>query len=124
MEGGGDNRSAEVINAKSAKFSAWTMFPLFSQLVAQLKPRHHQAPMLSDLRESGSDRQDEFSSYALSRGYYNPNSPDRGNIGSDLIAKKHRNGPAGLLSYCSISIWPNLLNLIFEIIKNELMPSY
>jgi replicative DNA helicase len=65
-----------------------------SQLSRSVESRSPQIPQLSDLRESGSIEQDaDVVIFIYREDYYNPET-DRRNI-TDIMIKKHRNGPTG-----------------------------
>lgn len=65
-----------------------------SQLSRSVESRSPQIPQLSDLRESGSIEQDaDVVAFIYREDYYNPET-DRKNI-TDILIKKHRNGPLG-----------------------------
>lgn len=65
-----------------------------SQLSRSVESRHPQIPQLSDLRESGSIEQDaDVVAFIYREDYYNKES-ERQNI-TDILIKKHRNGPVG-----------------------------
>lgn len=65
-----------------------------SQLSRSVESRSPQIPQLSDLRESGSIEQDaDVVAFIYREDYYNPET-DRTNI-TDVLIKKHRNGPVG-----------------------------
>lgn len=65
-----------------------------SQLSRAVEQRHPQIPQLSDLRESGSIEQDaDVVMFIYREDYYNKES-ERRNI-SDILVRKHRNGPTG-----------------------------
>lgn len=65
-----------------------------SQLSRSVENRHPQIPQLSDLRESGSIEQDaDVVAFIYREDYYNKDS-ERQNI-TDILIKKHRNGPVG-----------------------------
>lgn len=65
-----------------------------SQLSRTVEQRTPQIPQLSDLRESGSIEQDaDMVMFIYREDYYNPDT-DRQHI-TDLLIKKHRNGPTG-----------------------------
>lgn len=65
-----------------------------SQLSRAVEQRHPQIPQLSDLRESGSIEQDaDVVMFIYREDYYNKES-ERRNI-SDVLVRKHRNGPTG-----------------------------
>lgn len=67
-----------------------------SQLSRSVESRSPQIPQLADLRESGSIEQDaDIVAFIYREEYYNPET-DRKNI-TDLLIKKHRNGPVGNL---------------------------
>jgi replicative DNA helicase len=65
-----------------------------SQLSRSVESRSPQIPQLSDLRESGSIEQDaDIVAFIYREEYYNPET-DRKKI-TDILVKKHRNGPTG-----------------------------
>jgi replicative DNA helicase len=65
-----------------------------SQLSRSVENRSPQIPQLADLRESGSIEQDaDVVAFIYREDYYNPDT-DRRNI-TDILIKKHRNGPTG-----------------------------
>lgn len=65
-----------------------------SQLSRSVESRSPQIPQLADLRESGSIEQDaDVVAFIYREDYYNPET-DRRNI-TDILIKKHRNGPTG-----------------------------
>ena len=65
-----------------------------SQLSRSVESRSPQIPQLADLRESGSIEQDaDVVAFIYREDYYNPNS-ERKNL-TDILIKKHRNGPTG-----------------------------
>jgi len=65
-----------------------------SQLSRSVESRSPQIPQLSDLRESGSIEQDaDVVAFLYREDYYNQET-DRKNI-TDVLIKKHRNGPTG-----------------------------
>jgi replicative DNA helicase len=65
-----------------------------SQLSRSVESRNPQIPQLADLRESGSIEQDaDVVAFIYREDYYNPET-DRKNI-TDILIKKHRNGPTG-----------------------------
>lgn len=65
-----------------------------SQLSRSVESRSPQIPQLSDLRESGSIEQDaDVVAFIYREDYYNKES-ERQNI-TDILIKKHRNGPIG-----------------------------
>ncbi len=65
-----------------------------SQLSRSVESRNPQIPQLSDLRESGSIEQDaDVVAFIYREDYYNKES-ERPNI-TDILIKKHRNGPTG-----------------------------
>ncbi len=67
-----------------------------SQLSRSVESRSPQIPQLADLRESGSIEQDaDVVAFIYREDYYNPET-DRRNI-TDILIKKHRNGPTGSL---------------------------
>lgn len=67
-----------------------------SQLSRSVESRNPQIPQLADLRESGSIEQDaDVVAFIYREDFYNPDT-DRKNI-TDIIVKKHRNGPTGAI---------------------------
>jgi replicative DNA helicase len=65
-----------------------------SQLSRSVESRSPQIPQLADLRESGSIEQDaDVVAFMYREEYYNPQT-ERKNI-TDILIKKHRNGPTG-----------------------------
>ncbi|HSX46532.1 MAG TPA: replicative DNA helicase [Patescibacteria group bacterium] len=67
-----------------------------SQLSRSVESRSPQIPQLADLRESGSIEQDaDVVAFIYREEYYNPET-DRRNV-TDILIKKHRNGPTGAL---------------------------
>ncbi len=65
-----------------------------SQLSRSVESRSPQIPQLADLRESGSIEQDaDVVAFIYREDYYNPET-DRRNV-TDILIKKHRNGPTG-----------------------------
>lgn len=67
-----------------------------SQLSRSVESRHPQIPQLADLRESGSIEQDaDVVAFLYREDYYNPET-NRQNI-TDILIKKHRNGPTGAI---------------------------
>jgi replicative DNA helicase len=68
-----------------------------SQLSRSVESRSPQIPQLADLRESGSIEQDaDIVAFLYREEYYNPET-DRKNI-TDVLVKKHRNGPTKNIS--------------------------
>lgn len=65
-----------------------------SQLSRSVENRSPQIPQLADLRESGSIEQDaDVVAFLYREEYYNPESERKGI--TDVLIKKHRNGPTG-----------------------------
>lgn len=65
-----------------------------SQLSRSVESRSPQIPQLADLRESGSIEQDaDIVAFIYREDFYNPDS-ERKNL-TDILIKKHRNGPTG-----------------------------
>ncbi len=65
-----------------------------SQLSRSVESRSPQIPQLADLRESGSIEQDaDVVAFIYREDYYNPDT-ERKNM-TDILIKKHRNGPTG-----------------------------
>jgi replicative DNA helicase len=68
-----------------------------SQLSRSVESRSPQIPQLADLRESGSIEQDaDIVAFLYREEYYNPDT-DRKNV-TDVLVKKHRNGPTRNIS--------------------------
>lgn len=93
-----DNRVQEISEiSRGLKAIAREMnVPLIalSQLSRSVESRSPQIPQLADLRESGSIEQDaDIVAFIYREDYYNPET-DRQHI-TDLLIKKHRNGPTG-----------------------------
>ncbi len=102
MSGGGavsgDNRVQEISEiSRGLKAMARELnVPVLalSQLSRSVEQRSPQIPQLSDLRESGSIEQDaDVVMFIYREDYYNPET-ERQNI-TDILIKKHRNGPTG-----------------------------
>jgi replicative DNA helicase len=96
--GGSDNRVQEVSEiSRGLKGIARELnVPVIalSQLSRSVESRSPQIPQLADLRESGSIEQDaDVVAFIYREDYYNPES-ERKNI-TDILIKKHRNGPTG-----------------------------
>lgn len=96
--GGSDNRVQEISEiSRGLKGIARELdVPLIalSQLSRSVENRSPQIPQLADLRESGSIEQDaDVVAFIYREDYYNPES-ERKNI-TDILIKKHRNGPTG-----------------------------
>ncbi len=94
----GDNRVQEIseISRGLKSLARELNVPVIalSQLSRQVESRHPQIPQLADLRESGSIEQDaDVVIFIYREDYYNKES-DRKNI-TDILIKKHRNGPQG-----------------------------
>ncbi|HSH56103.1 MAG TPA: replicative DNA helicase [Candidatus Limnocylindrales bacterium] len=96
--GGDGNRVQEISEiSRGLKGMARELnVPLISlsQLSRSVESRTPQIPQLSDLRESGSIEQDaDIVAFIYREDYYNPET-ERKNI-TDILIKKHRNGPLG-----------------------------
>jgi replicative DNA helicase len=96
--GGSDNRVQEISEiSRGLKGIARELnVPLIalSQLSRSVENRNPQIPQLADLRESGSIEQDaDVVAFIYREDYYNPDT-ERKNI-TDILIKKHRNGPTG-----------------------------
>jgi replicative DNA helicase len=96
--GGSDNRVQEISEiSRGLKGIARELnVPLLalSQLSRSVESRSPQIPQLADLRESGSIEQDaDVVAFIYREDYYNPET-ERKNI-TDILIKKHRNGPTG-----------------------------
>ena len=96
--GGSDNRVQEISEiSRGLKGIARELnVPLIalSQLSRSVENRNPQIPQLADLRESGSIEQDaDVVAFIYREEYYNPDT-DRKAI-TDILIKKHRNGPTG-----------------------------
>lgn len=96
----GDNRVQEISEiSRGLKIIARELnVPVLalSQLSRSVESRPDKRPQLADLRESGSIEQDaDLVMFIYREDYYNPET-DRQGI-TDIIIKKHRNGPTGQL---------------------------
>lgn len=96
--GGDGNRVQEIseISRGLKQVARELNVPLMalSQLSRSVENRSPQIPQLADLRESGSIEQDaDVVAFIYREDYYNPDT-DRQNI-TDILIKKHRNGPTG-----------------------------
>lgn len=96
--GGSDNRTQEISEiSRGLKGIARELnVPLIalSQLSRSVESRNPQIPQLSDLRESGSIEQDaDIVAFIYREDYYNPETERKGI--TDILIKKHRNGPTG-----------------------------
>lgn len=96
----GDNRVQEISEiSRGLKAIARELnVPLLalSQLSRSVESRSPQIPQLADLRESGSIEQDaDVVMFIYREDYYNPET-DRQHI-TDILIRKHRNGPTGAL---------------------------
>jgi replicative DNA helicase len=96
--GGSDNRVQEISEiSRGLKGIARELnVPLIalSQLSRSVENRNPQIPQLADLRESGSIEQDaDVVAFIYREEYYNPDT-DRKSV-TDILIKKHRNGPTG-----------------------------
>jgi replicative DNA helicase len=96
--GNSDNRVQEISEiSRGLKLIARELnVPVLalSQLSRSVENRNPQIPQLADLRESGSIEQDaDIVAFIYREEYYNPET-ERKNI-TDILIKKHRNGPTG-----------------------------
>jgi replicative DNA helicase len=96
----GDNRVQEISEiSRGLKAIARELnVPVLalSQLSRSVESRSPQIPQLADLRESGSIEQDaDVVMFIYREDYYNPET-DRQHI-TDILIRKHRNGPTGAL---------------------------
>lgn len=94
----GDNRVQEISEiSRGLKLIARELnVPVLalSQLSRSVESRNPPHPQLSDLRESGSIEQDaDIVMFLYREDYYNPQT-DRQHV-TDVMVKKHRNGPTG-----------------------------
>ena len=94
----GRNREQEIssISGKLKDLAKDLNIPVIalSQLNRSLESRNDKRPELSDLRESGSLEQDaDIIIFIYRDDYYNPQTNNRGI--TELIIKKHRDGPTG-----------------------------
>ncbi len=97
-KGYGDNRVQEISEiSRGLKLVARELnVPVLalSQLSRSVENRNPPHPQLSDLRESGSIEQDaDIVMFLYREDYYNPET-DRTHV-TDVMVKKHRNGPTG-----------------------------
>jgi replicative DNA helicase len=98
--GGGDNRVQEITEiSRGLKLIARELnVPVIalSQLSRSVENRSPQIPQLADLRESGSIEQDaDIVAFIYREEYYNPETERKGI--TDILIKKHRNGPTGTI---------------------------
>ncbi len=96
--GGDGNRVQEIseISRGLKQVARELNVPLMalSQLSRSVESRSPQIPQLADLRESGSIEQDaDVVAFIYREDYYNPDT-ERKNL-TDILIKKHRNGPTG-----------------------------
>jgi replicative DNA helicase len=96
----GDNRVQEVSEiSRGLKIVARELnVPIIalSQLSRSVESRPDKRPQLSDLRESGSIEQDaDLVMFIYREDYYNPETERQGI--TDILIRKHRNGPTGQL---------------------------
>lgn len=96
--GNSDNRVQEISEIsrglKSIARELDVPIIALSQLSRSVENRKPQIPQLSDLRESGSIEQDaDVVGFIYREEYYNPET-ERKNV-TDILIKKHRNGPTG-----------------------------
>ncbi len=95
---GSENRTQEISEiSRGLKGIARELnVPLIalSQLSRSVENRNPQIPQLADLRESGSIEQDaDVVAFIYREEYYNPETERKGI--TDILIKKHRNGPTG-----------------------------
>lgn len=123
MEGrnssGGDNRVQEISEiSRSLKGLARELqVPVIalSQLSRAVEHRDNKRPQLSDLRESGSIEQDaDLVMFLYRDDYYNPESENKGI--TEVLLKKHRNGPIG-----GIELFFNPAQMRFANLENRRM---
>jgi len=101
MTGTGQNREQEIsyISRNLKAMAKELNVPVFvlSQLSRAVENRADKRPMLSDLRESGSQEQDADAVLFIYREDYYDEDTDRQNI-ADIILAKHRHGATGTVS--------------------------
>ena len=84
-----------------------------SQLNRALEKRSDKRPELSDLRESGAIEQDaDIILFIYRDEIYNKDSPHKGI--AEILIKKHRNGPTGLIKLQFMSKYTRFSNLSFQ----------
>jgi replicative DNA helicase len=92
-----DNYRVSLISAGLKKIAKDLNIPVVAlcQLNRGVEARGDKRPDLSDLRDSGSLEQDATAVVFLYRDdYYNPGKSDKPNV-TEVIVRKHRNGPTG-----------------------------
>lgn len=86
---------------------------LLSQLSRAVEQRQDKRPIMSDLRESGNIEQDaDLVAFLYRDDYYDENSESQ-NI-TEIIVRKHRNGPTGTVEMLFIKEHQSFLNLDYS----------
>ena len=81
-----------------------------SQLSRAPEQRPDKRPILSDLRESGNIEQDsDLVAFIYRDEYYNPETEDQGV--AELILRKNRNGPTGIVRLAFLDHYPSFKTL-------------